>query len=1402
MSTITFACAHTTMHHSKSPPTPGNEASQSPSPKAGSPSAYRKYRLKVNFRGTIAHVAWFKGASTTPDSISVLLCNAFGIPIDFKSSLRLRDSSGDLLPIDQGAALAREVFLECDDDFVSPKVNIEHRNVHDMGVSQASGDTMVNSLPYGKVAELLNMTKFIAAEMKEVEAVDHIVRSTASILGADRVTLFFVDRQANELTIACSKSQLVVEDSLHHGLRDICIPLDKQSIAGYVAITGEIANVEDPYSDPRFDRTVDQETRYKTYSILCVPVQFKDLGAVAVLQAINKIGDRGELDTTRSFDSVDEILIRHMADFAGSVLQKVRLVGSLRQEKKHALSLLRITQSLGESPDSPKVIATIVDEAYEMLQADRITIFMVHKNDSQLEIVYSGDAIGMRVSMGKGIAGHVANTGRIVNIADAYNDPRFDPSADKDTGYKTESILCAPIKDLHGEVIAVIQALNKLTYAVHVDISDEEEDVLMQERGSPPSKLPADSPRKNRRRGSINSSHSRRNSSAAETGSEVAYSGAVSLSSSRNLVVPRTRSAKLLRKNSRSLSFEDKRLYAAFSDTDLDNLEIIAEAAGVHLRNAILFEREQRAVRVKECLLRIVHTITKSKSEPRAFIRDVSREVCGILHSETADIFFVNQDKRQLVSFTPSQIMSEPAHKMAGDASEPMDNMRRAKSSRTVFSASNEGSTRSFDMGIDSLVARVALTGESISIKDAGTDSMFNPEVDEEILGKGTKSLLCMPVYNSSQTRILAVMVVRNKRPPTAIFSLLKVRSRMWPTSRKSSPGSACFSSSDEEALSAVCMEVKTGIRNILDATITLKLDVINMNESMLLSQYHEESSWRSISRTHSLAAHSSSGGTTTEELIMDDIITEAEADAEARRGSAQSLVTVHTGTDAMESSHRSKRPSWEGENVWTSNLISGTDFSTIKSWNLDFLGEHGDVVETWAHRILTHDIGLLQRFQIGPKSLHRFVRTVRQNYRETNPFHNFRHAVSVLHGSWMFLNKNSELENVLNSAEKLSILLASFCHDLDHPGTTPLYQVNACTELALRYTPDATLERHHCYKAFSIMLRSESGDSLLGNLQSSSKVFEHVRKTIIACILGTDMKKHFNHIKDLSKRIDEAEKRLHQTHFPPMPSSPQEKLDGRLKSKDSARSEPLSAKTRRRGSSIHSHHVSLGSRLSLTRKTDLTVKIEEELISRRITRSHTERKGFGTPGRSPAASRVKKNLSRTASHRNIASSQTTMSPNRTRGASLFKSGSDAFLKELFDVSSDDDRISLSTLIVHTADLIGQTLPLKLAEGWGRAIMEEFETQAELERASDFEVSVPTTSCDLDFYKSQYFFTDHIVKPLWSKVLVVFPKMEDVYDELNENIDHFKGMCEMLKKPDESESDAEATTGGTPSRQR
>jgi hypothetical protein len=171
-------------------------------------------------------------------------------------------------------------------------------------------------------------------------------------------------------------------------------------------------------------------------------------------------------------------------------------------------------------------------------------------------------------------------------------------------------------------------------------------------------------------------------------------------------------------------------------------------------------------------------------------------------------------------------------------------------------------------------------------------------------------------------------------------------------------------------------------------------------------------------------------------------------------------------------------------------------------SWSLD-AWQLADVEVQWLCCSMLHSMGLLRRFSIQPTHLAALVSDVAARY-NANPFHSFRHAFTVMHTCWLFLNTSVSLRRQqLQDLDWLTLLLAALCHDLEHPGTTNAFQVNTRSPLALRYNDTSVLENHHCCAGFAALERS----GVLGGLAPACmKAF---RKHFVAAVLATDMAMH-----------------------------------------------------------------------------------------------------------------------------------------------------------------------------------------------------------------------------------------------------------------------------------------------------
>ena len=112
-----------------------------------------------------------------------------------------------------------------------------------------------------------------------------------------------------------------------------------------------------------------------------------------------------------------------------------------------------------------------------LMHVERASIFLVdHESQSLvLRVAQGTESVSgdLRIPMGTGIAGAVASSGELARVDDAYQDPRFNPELDRQTGFRTRSVLCLPVLDTDGEVFAVAQLINP-TDGRPFDTADEE----------------------------------------------------------------------------------------------------------------------------------------------------------------------------------------------------------------------------------------------------------------------------------------------------------------------------------------------------------------------------------------------------------------------------------------------------------------------------------------------------------------------------------------------------------------------------------------------------------------------------------------------------------------------------------------------------------------------------------------------------------------------------------------------------------------------------------------------------------------------------------------------------------------------------------------------------------------
>ena len=155
--------------------------------------------------------------------------------------------------------------------------------------------------------------------------------------------------------------------------------------------------------------------------------------------------------------------VRSQMDLLARFSAVVLALAERRGAMKELSSIIEATKKLNSTLDLGELISIILQIATRQSGAERGTVFLVDRERNE---IWSLVGLGLeqqviRLPAEKGIAGWVAREGSAVRLEDAYADPRFEPDIDRRLGFKTRQLMCLPIRNEGGDIIGVLQLLNK-----------------------------------------------------------------------------------------------------------------------------------------------------------------------------------------------------------------------------------------------------------------------------------------------------------------------------------------------------------------------------------------------------------------------------------------------------------------------------------------------------------------------------------------------------------------------------------------------------------------------------------------------------------------------------------------------------------------------------------------------------------------------------------------------------------------------------------------------------------------------------------------------------------------------------------------------------------------------------
>ena len=135
-------------------------------------------------------------------------------------------------------------------------------------------------------------------------------------------------------------------------------------------------------------------------------------------------------------------------------------------ELSHAVDrlsrIVKATKELNSTLDLSELARIIMRIVREEVGIERGTAWVVSPDGTHLTSLVAQEIDEeIRIPVGSGIAGAVAQDGEVVDIPDAYRDDRFDASFDARLGFRTRDIYCMPVRNRAGSIVGVLQLLNR-----------------------------------------------------------------------------------------------------------------------------------------------------------------------------------------------------------------------------------------------------------------------------------------------------------------------------------------------------------------------------------------------------------------------------------------------------------------------------------------------------------------------------------------------------------------------------------------------------------------------------------------------------------------------------------------------------------------------------------------------------------------------------------------------------------------------------------------------------------------------------------------------------------------------------------------------------------------------------
>jgi PAS domain S-box-containing protein len=298
---------------------------------------------------------------------------------------------------------------------------------------------------------LYNISRELVAALDLRTVLQRVLLLSMRNVGAVNGTIIVLDNQGQPVD-----STIIVGTQIIERTTDQLRITFEQGLAGWVARQKQAVLIPDTSQDERWIRRPDDE-KDKTgpKSAVSAPLLARNY-LVGVMTLVNP--------SPGFFTQEHLALVQAIADQAGIAVLNARLYEESQRQTRVMTAVAESAGVITGSLELEEVLQRILEQITLALRVHVVSLALIDPREETLKFHISSDksdksVVGLQLKLGEGIAGRVAKEGQGIIVSDTNQDPRFYSAFDRQIGFVSRAIACAPIK-ARGKVIGVVEAIN------------------------------------------------------------------------------------------------------------------------------------------------------------------------------------------------------------------------------------------------------------------------------------------------------------------------------------------------------------------------------------------------------------------------------------------------------------------------------------------------------------------------------------------------------------------------------------------------------------------------------------------------------------------------------------------------------------------------------------------------------------------------------------------------------------------------------------------------------------------------------------------------------------------------------------------------------------------------------